>query len=567
MDIEFVAVFGGIAIALIAAFVNGMLRKRKLKQAFMESVLKKYGQFAESRNYKESDRERIASYHKKQVELGKTEFELDDITWNDLSMDAVFDTLNTTVSSIGEEYLYHMLRCPKMQPDEMHDFDSLVDFFDEHEEVRMKVMVILHEIGRLTHFSLTRILYSMCDLECRSNLPHYFMNAFLIVGFCTIFISPGIGTLLLIAALSLSIITYFKYKSEVYTYYTSFHYVLRMLSGIKDMEKMKAEALADDVRRMVEIRKLFAAFMSQQFLFSDGVHTTSNPLELLMDYLRLLFHADIIKFNSMLKCLQGHIDEIEELRAIYGRFDTAIAVASYRNALEVSCRPVFMDESIVCIKIEDGYHPLIKEAVKNSIEASGGVLLTGSNASGKSTFLKMVAICAIFAQTIGIVPAKQYAASRFRIYSSMALRDNLATSESYFIVEIKSLKRIVDATQEDQTPILCFVDEILRGTNTIERIAASSQILKGLITSRVICFGATHDIELAGILADYYENYHFEEELEKETVRFPFKLLKGKATTKNAIKLLGILGYDKEIVKSAEKSASHFEQTQEWETL
>lgn len=567
MDIEFVIVFGGIAIALIAAFVNGTIRNRKLKQAFVESVLKKYGQFAESRNYKESDRERIASYHKKQVELGKTEFVLDDITWNDLSMDAVFDTMNTTASSIGEEYLYHILRCPKTHPDEKHDFDSIADFFDEHEEERMKVTVILHEIGRLTHFSLTHILYSMCDLECRSNLPHYFMNVFLIVGFCTIFISPGIGMLLLIAALSLNIITYFKYKSEVYTYYTSFHYVLRMLSGVRDMEKIKAEVLADDVLRMVEIRKSFAAFMSRQFLFSDGVHTSSNPLELLMDYLRLLFHADIIKFNSMLKVLQGHIDEIEELRAIYGMLDTAIAVASYRNALEVSARPVFMDESAACIKITEGYHPLIKEAVKNSIEASGGVLLTGSNASGKSTFLKMVAICAIFAQTIGIVPAKQYTASRFRIYSSMALRDNLATRESYFIVEIKSLKRIVDATQEGKTPILCFVDEILRGTNTIERIAASSQILKGLTTSKVICFGATHDIELAEILNDYYENYHFEEELEKETVRFPFKLLKGKATTKNAIKLLGILGYDKEIVKSAEKSASHFEQTQEWETL
>lgn len=89
----------------------------------------------------------------------------------------------------------------------------------------------------------------------------------------------------------------------------------------------------------------------------------------------------------------------------------------------------------------------------------------------------------------------------------MSLRDNLTNNESYYIVEIKSIKRILDSIN-DEIPTLCFVDEVLRGTNTIERIAASSHILKSLTDKNALCFAATHDIELTNILENIYSNYH-----------------------------------------------------------
>lgn len=112
-----------------------------------------------------------------------------------------------------------------------------------------------------------------------------------------------------------------------------------------------------------------------------------------------------------------------------------------------------------------------------------GVLLTGSNASGKSTFLKTVAVNGILAQTIHTCLADRYASCFYQMYTSMALRDDLQSQESYYIVEIKSLKRILDHVGEE-VPMICFVDEVLRGTNTVERIAASSQILKSMGGSR-----------------------------------------------------------------------------------
>ena len=109
--------------------------------------------------------------------------------------------------------------------------------------------------------------------------------------------------------------------------------------------------------------------------------------------------------------------------------------------------------------------------------------------------------------------ADSYSAGLYRIMSSMALRDDLAGGDSYYIVEIKSLKRILNRLEEEGNPVLCFVDEVLRGTNTVERIAASTQILKSLSKASVLCFAATHDIELTHLLKKYYNNYHLKRKL------------------------------------------------------
>ena len=116
----------------------------------------------------------------------------------------------------------------------------------------------------------------------------------------------------------------------------------------------------------------------------------------------------------------------------------------------------------------------------------------------------------------------------------MALKDDLLGGESYYIVEIRSMKRIIDETKKNQK-VLCFVDEVLRGTNTVERIAASCEILKSLSKRGTICFAATHDIELTDLLNEEYDNYHFEEEIEQGDVVFNYILKPGKATTRNAI--------------------------------
>ena len=131
------------------------------------------------------------------------------------------------------------------------------------------------------------------------------------------------------------------------------------------------------------------------------------------------------------------------------------------------------------------------------------------------------------------------------------------------MVEIKSLKRILDAVS-GETPVLCFVDEVLRGTNTVERISASSKILESMAGKNVLCFAATHDIELTSLLEGLYANYHFEEQVEEGDVSFSYRLEEGRAGSRNAIRLLGIMGYDERIIQDAEEMAERFARTGEW---
>ena len=131
-------------------------------------------------------------------------------------------------------------------------------------------------------------------------------------------------------------------------------------------------------------------------------------------------------------------------------------------------------------------------------------------------------------------------------------------------MEIKALKRVIDAVKRKGAPVLCFVDEVLRGTNTVERIAASTEILESLLGKSSMCFAATHDIELTRLLEGRYHNFHFEETILEDDVKFNYKLKEGRATTRNAIKLLGVLQYEKQIIEKAEKRAEHFVNTGKW---
>ena len=148
----------------------------------------------------------------------------------------------------------------------------------------------------------------------------------------------------------------------------------------------------------------------------------------------------------------------------------------------------------------------------------------------------------------------------------MALSDNLLAGESYYIAEIKSIKRILDE-QKKEGFVLCALDEVLRGTNTIERIAASKEILNALDRSRTLCLAATHDAELCLLTGEQYQLAHFEETITEDAICFDYKLKKGPANTRNAIHLLKMLGFDHSIVEAAHKRADYYIKTGKWTSI
>lgn len=532
-------------------FIKGAYDEKKKEKKFIEDLYTNYGQFP-NKKYEAAQYNSIRKYFEKH----KEGFFVDDITWNDLDMDAVFMQMNHTYSSAGEEYLYHTLRTPFMRDDELEEQEEKVRFFMENEDIRVKMQVLFAKVGKTGKFSIYDYLDFLDNVKDISNWKHYLGDIAFLISVILIFFSGSLGIFCTIAVICYNMTTYFKYKSETEPYIISFGYIMRMLQMAEMIMKEDISVISKEKEELKQLTKQFNKFKggSWWLMSPTRMNGAGDPLSIVSDYIRMVFHIDIIKFNNMMKEARAHKEDIDEILTISGSIETAIAIGAYRASMEEWCIPEFSKDEIC---LEEAYHPLIENPVKNSISTKKGVLLTGSNASGKSTFLKTVAINAILGQTIYTCTAKRYKGDFYHIYSSMALRDNLESGESYYIVEIKSLKRIIDAGNND-VKILCFVDEVLRGTNTVERIAASTQILKSFAGNNTVCFAATHDIELTSLLEQEYDNYHFEEEVRDGDVFFNYELKEGKARTRNAIKLLSVMGYDKNIIDKAENMAENF---------
>lgn len=546
-----------IVLIILFVFIKGIFDEKQKEKKFIQDLYQNYGQFP-NREYEINQYNSIRKYFDKH----KDGFFIDDITWNNLDMDAVFMQMNHTYSSAGEEYLYYTLRTPFMEEAPLKSREEKVRYFMENEEERVKMQVLFAKTGKTGKFSLYDYLDYLDAVENISNGKHYFCIIAFLISILLIFVNGSLGLLLTIGIICYNMVTYFRSKGDIEPYIVSFGYIMRMLSMAEQIIKTDVPVLVNEQNELKQLIKKFNKFKrgSHWLMAPNRMNGAGDPLSILMDYIRMMFHTDIIQFNKMMRELRGHKEDVDGIVGIAGSIETAIAIGAYRTSLEEYCVPEFSNG----ILLEDGYHPLIQNPVKNSIETGKGVLLTGSNASGKSTFLKTMAVNAILAQTIYTCAAKRYRGEFYHIYTSMALRDSLGNGESYYIVEIKSLKRIIDAGGKGQR-ILCFVDEVLRGTNTVERIAASTQILRSFAGKNTMCFAATHDIELTRLLEEDYENYHFEEEVKDGDVLFNYELQKGRARTRNAIKLLGVMGYETDIIKKADKMAEDFLKNGIWQ--
>lgn len=554
----------GALLLFVFALVWSMVRENnKRKKKFLEKIKKSWGAVP-TREYSWDELEQISAYHKAQP---KNSFVIDEITWNDLDMDRIFMLMNQTVSSAGEDYLYAMLHRPEFSEERLKERERLFCFLKKEEKTRIRCQQILTTLRKPRGLSLYQSIHVEKDCQVGSPIREILSCVLFFASLVAFMVVPAYGVFAFLAVSGINIITYLKGKEEINRYLGGFRSVMQLIGCADTLEKAGISELSEYTKRLKDCKKALGSFRKGSFLVvnHDGMET--GPEAVMLDYIRMMTHIDLIKFNSMMKAMREHQKEIEEMIEIFGLLDACISIASFRELLPYYCSPKFdSDKKRAVLDVENLYHPLILEPVANSIKTTKAVLVTGSNASGKSTFLKMVAINAILAQTIHTCMATECKMSYFRVMTSMALRDDLESKESYYIVEIKSLKRILDSAKEE-TPLLCIVDEVLRGTNTIERIAASSEILASLCLPHVLSFAATHDIELTYMLEEYYTNYHFEEEVKEDDVKFNYLLKKGRVTTRNAIRLLKMTGYDDSIVEASKNAVVRFEQEGSWKKV
>ncbi len=547
--IVLLCMFGAIALVIIC---YGTFQNKKLRAYRIKRIRESYGK-ANDRKYSDGEYAHIPGYHYNH--LKGAPFCLDEITWNDLDMDRIYHEMDRTQSSAGDEYLYHMLRSPGFAADAR--LEEVISYYMSHPKERLALSIALSDMGRTGKYSIYDYINNLDVLNGRDVIREYILLAAYVVVIALMLLihSPVIGVLL--AALVIYAgITYFAGKKKIEPYIVSFSYVFRLLTGTKKIIACRDEGIEKELDRLGTSFGRMAGFSRfSSIVMAPG---SSDPIQILLDYIKIFTHIDIIRFYGMRGQIMDHIDDIDDMLTVIGFLDSCIAIGSYREYLGNYCVPEFDQGSY---NAKGLYHPLLSDPVSNDVTLSRGMLLTGSNASGKSTMLKTIALSALLAQSINTVPADSYKAPAYRIYTSLSVNDDILHGDSYYMAEIKSLKLIVDEGKNEETPILACVDEVLRGTNTVERISASTVIMRQLSEANGLILAATHDLELTELLEDCYDNYHFEELIEGEDIRFNYKLMPGRATTKNAIRLLSITGYDEDLVKEADDMARRFEKT------
>jgi ABC-type multidrug transport system fused ATPase/permease subunit len=195
-------------------------------------------------------------------------------------------------------------------------------------------------------------------------------------------------------------------------------------------------------------------------------------------------------------------------------------------------------------------HPLIpdEKKVTNDFtinELGEGIIITGSNMAGKSTFLRTLGVNLSLAYAGGLVNASMLRTSLFRLFTCIRVTDSVVDGYSYFYAEVKRLRALLDALAEpDQLPVFFLVDEIFKGTNNRERLIGGRSYVRAVVGRNCVGAISTHDLELVKLadIVPQVKNYHFREEVIDGRLVFDYLLRLGPCPTTNALKIMQIEG-------------------------
>jgi DNA mismatch repair ATPase MutS len=265
------------------------------------------------------------------------------------------------------------------------------------------------------------------------------------------------------------------------------------------------------------------------------------------EYLRIAFLTRERRLNRCAELIESHREALTEVMELLGTLDAARAAAAFA-ARRQTVAPEFVEEGP--LELEAAVHPLLESGVANDAHVTGGLLITGSNMSGKSTWLRTLALNTLLAQSLGFCCAVRYRGPVLRVASSLRSQDALARGRSSWSAEALRLRELLEVAA-DPRPALLLLDEPFRGTNTTERIASAVAVLKELDRRGALVVAATHDFEVTSLLGDGWQAGYFVETIDEAGLRFDFRFRVGRAAPRNAVRLLEVLGFPPTVVAEA----------------
>lgn len=330
----------------------------------------------------------------------------------------------------------------------------------------------------------------------------------------------------------------YKYKNNINVYLRLLTLIINKNFKSDYLKQLQNELIINEDESAVQkIKKLSNIY--------DKMSNRQNGLFMIFNILLLWDYQCMIEFEKW-RISSGK--SIEKWFNTIGQFEALNSISNiiYNNPKWTT--PSISDGSFI-VKANKLAHPLLGDKrICNNITIDNEksiLLITGSNMSGKSTFLRTVGINLLLSYIGATVCAENFECSLMKIFTCMRISDNLENNISSFYAEILRIKMIVEEVRNNKK-VFFLLDELFKGTNSIDRHEGAKALIKQLVEQGASGLISTHDLELCDLQYEYnkIKNYHFQEYYVNNELKFDYKVREGISTTQNALYLIKLAGID-----------------------
>ncbi|WP_299822939.1 MutS family DNA mismatch repair protein [uncultured Pontibacter sp.] len=345
-----------------------------------------------------------------------------------------------------------------------------------------------------------------------------------------------------------------KYRVERDDYYDkSIGIYEAMRSYTKQLQHLEQKQFSSEV-----LQQLQARLQQSGTKGSVVIHKLANIIDffswrlstLMSFFLNTMLMWDFVWMYRLENWRDKYLPQLEEMLEALGDMEALASIAAFQHAHPHYAIPLLSEQPFE-LNVQELAHPLIFSVtpVANNFAMQGAgktMVVTGSNMSGKTTFLRTVGINMVMAQMGAPVCAASMVMAPAQVYTAMRTADNLSENTSSFYAELKRLRMLLELTEQGQ-PVFYFLDEILKGTNSRDRHAGAMALIRQLHKRNASGFISTHDLELGAMeqeLPGSVSNYSFNSDIIADEIKFDYKLRQGICRSFNASKLMQLMGIE-----------------------
>jgi MutS domain V len=473
---------------------------------------------------------------------------VDDRTWIDLEFERLFSSVDSTLTRLGSQCLYHKLRIYRDDPGELERDYTVYQVLRRDTALREQLQLSLWPLRSDSEALTCESLFGELPANPRSTGLVLLMSVASLLVFAATVLNPAFAWLLgAIVLCNLFIVVFLRH--DIHETFLATGRIGRMTSAAARLARVEATAPVSQPPRLSAI---FSETRDLRGSFRWFLTDRSNDLVASVYFwLNLLFLADHVAAALVARNLRRHRETLAQVFLQVGSLDADIAIASWLQRIPTHCPPAITTGKT--IELIDGFHPLLAAPVANSVALRGqSALVVGTNMAGKTTFIKMVGTNIILGRTLGVCFAATAVVPRSNVMALIRAEHSIESGKSHFFAELERILSFVQRAERDDR-VVFLIDELFRGTNTPERVAAGKAVLESLGAQAQVLV-TTHDIELQHLLGPSFLTFHFVEDPELPEV-FDYRLHPGISTTKNAIRLLEKVGFPPAIIREARRLA------------